>query len=110
MLRNTSQGAILAERPQVAVTWWVRARGMIGRRFDAFDALILPRCRSVHTWWMRQPLDLVFVDGAGRILGLEPAAAPWRVLIGPRGTTTVIELPPGRLCGISVQRGDLLAW
>ncbi|MBI4028582.1 MAG: DUF192 domain-containing protein [Verrucomicrobia bacterium] len=110
MLLNTSQGVILAERPRVAVRWWMRARGMIGRRFDGFDAFILPRCRSIHTWWMSQPLDLIFVDQAGRVLDFRVGAKPWRWFIGARGTDAVIELPSGRLYGISVQRGDILTW
>jgi len=110
MLCDLTREMILAERPHVARTEWERARGMIGRKFDGFDALILPRCRSIHTWFMGQCLDIVFVDEARRVLGVEARVTPWRIIRGPRGTRDVIELPSGRLCGISIQHSDKLAW
>ena len=42
--------------------------------------LVFPRCRSVHTWFMRFPLDIAFADAQGRVLALEGDVAPWRVL------------------------------
>jgi uncharacterized membrane protein (UPF0127 family) len=110
MLLNVSQGVTLAKSPRLALDMWTRARGMIGRKFDGFDALIFPSCSSVHTWFMGQRLDLIFVDRERRVLTFETEVSAWRFILGPRGACTVIELPPAALCGISMKRDDLLSW
>ena len=110
MLRNTTRALILAQRPRIAASFAARARGMIGLSFDHFDGLILPECSSVHTWFMNQPLDLIFVGGAGITLKIEIEAGPWRFFFGPEGTKTVIELPAATLYGIPLERGDILSW
>lgn len=110
MLRNSTRELVLAERPRVALDWWIRARGMIANHFSAFDALIIPRCRSIHTWFMTTSLDVIFLDGEGRVLEFKPGVTPWRVVIGPPRTRTVIELPPGRLCGTRLGMDDLIVW
>ncbi len=110
MLQNITRGIVLAERPYVAVTWWKRARGMIGMNFQDFDAMILPSCRAIHTWFMSQPLDLIFVDDGRRAVSFETGVRPWRMMIGPQTACTVIELPPGRLSGIPMHCNDVLTW
>lgn len=81
---------------------------MIGAPFRGYDALVIPNCRSVHTWFMGVSLDLVFVDGEGNVRGMVPNARPWRWFLGPQGAHSVIELPAGALCGIAVSVGDSL--
>ena len=55
-------------------------------------ALLLPRCRSVHTFGMRFALDVVFVDEAGRPVRVERAVRPGRVLAA-RTARAVLEAP-----------------
>ena len=57
-------------------------------------ALLIPRCRSVHTAGMRFALDLVFLDRAGRVLRVARGVPPWRV-VGCRGAAAVLEVPAG---------------
>ena len=54
--------------------------------------LLIPRCRSVHTFGMRFPLDLVFYDRERRPLLLLPAVGPNRV-VRERFADAVLELP-----------------
>ena len=42
-------------------------------------ALLIERCRSVHTAGMRFALDLVWLDGAGALVRLDGAVAPRRL-------------------------------
>ena len=53
-------------------------------------ALLLPRCRSVHTFGMRFPLDLIWLDRDGRVLRVDEAVPPWRVR-SCRGAAAVLE-------------------
>jgi uncharacterized protein len=110
MLFNLTRQNTIAEKPCVAESIWMRGRGMIGRKFDPFDAFIIPNCGSVHTWFMGQALDLIFVDSQKVVVGYEMNVKPWRMIVGPSKAATVIELPSGTLCGIPINRDDALFW
>ena len=63
-------------------------------RRQAGEGLLIPRCRSVHTFGMRFCLDLAFLDGALRIVALRLSVPPRR-LAWCRGAAAVLELPAG---------------
>jgi uncharacterized membrane protein (UPF0127 family) len=109
-LRNRSRDTVLAERPEVADRFWIRLRGMIGRNFESIDAMIFPDCSSIHTFWMRMPIALIFLDRDGRVLGQRATAPAWRVFFGPRGTRTIVELAPDSLRAALLEPGDRLSW
>jgi uncharacterized membrane protein (UPF0127 family) len=81
----------------VASSPWRRLIGLALRPRPAPPgrALLLPRCRSVHTCGMRYPLDLVWLDGAGAVLAVERGVRPWR-LCSSAGAAAVIEVPAGQ--------------
>jgi hypothetical protein len=56
-----------------------RLLGLALRRRPPGHALLLPRCRSVHTFGMRFPLDLIWLDRDGRVLRVDAAVPPGRV-------------------------------
>ena len=53
-------------------------------------AMGFPACRSVHTCFMRYPLDIAFIDERGRVLALYEGVPPWR-LLGCPGARAVLE-------------------
>lgn len=62
-------------------------------RERAGPGLLLPRCRSVHTFGMRFPLDVIFLDAVGaevRRVHLVPGRVAWE-----RRAAAVLELPAG---------------
>lgn len=61
-------------------------------RAEAGRGLLIPRCASVHTFGMRFPLDLYFLDRDGAPLALR-LAVPRRCLVWHRGAAAVLELP-----------------
>lgn len=58
--------------------------------------LLIPRCRSVHTFGMRFRLDLLFLDAEGRVVELRRAVPPRRLLRCARAVA-VLELPAPEL-------------
>jgi uncharacterized membrane protein (UPF0127 family) len=61
-------------------------------REPAGEGLLFPGCRSVHTFGMRFPLDVVFIDRDGEIVRTERAVGPRRVLF-ERCAAGVLEMP-----------------
>ena len=57
-------------------------------------ALLIPRCRSVHTLGMRFALDLVWLDGDGHVMGVARDVPPGR-LRSNRRARAVVEVPAG---------------
>jgi len=90
----------------VAITFGERLLGLIGKRDRDALCLLIPRCASVHTWFMRSPIDILFLDRRDRVLAVTERARAWRSYSGPRGTCTVLELPPGRAKEMGVRAGD----
>ncbi len=107
-VRNLTRQIVLAACPRRAETVAWRMRGMIGRNFDGFDALIFPGCGNIHTFFMRMPLDVLFLDGHGRVRALRERLVPWR-LCWIFGAQTVVELPAGVLARTGTRPGDEIA-
>ena len=61
-------------------------------RGDAGAGLLIPRSSSVHTFGMRFPLDLFFLDRDGALCSARRAAPPRR-LVCDRRAVAVLELP-----------------
>jgi uncharacterized protein len=71
-----------------------RGRGlMLMRELPPGRALRIPRCSSVHTFWMRFPIDLVWVDREGAVVRVEESVR--RRLSWCRGAREVIETRAG---------------
>ena len=105
MIRNLTRDTIIARQPRIARSLAWRLRGMIARDFAAFDALLFPACNAIHTWGMRIPLDVLFLDADDRVCALRTDLRPWRVA-GARRARRVVELPTGAIGRSSTQVGD----
>jgi uncharacterized membrane protein (UPF0127 family) len=109
MIRNLTRGDVLARSPHIARSFAWRLQGMIGRRFsESLDAAVFPRCSSIHTCFMRQAIDVLFLDQQHVVRATVANLRPWR-LAGCRGSAVVVELPAGTTSRIPVAIGDQLA-
>jgi uncharacterized membrane protein (UPF0127 family) len=106
---NRARGTLIAERAEVARTWWARGKGLLGKKgLPPGGGLIIEPCSSIHTWFMAFPIDVAFVAADGRVVRISPALKPWR--FGPlsRGVRFVVELPAGALATSGTVAGDYL--
>jgi uncharacterized membrane protein (UPF0127 family) len=67
----------------IGLSWSGRPRAL---------ALLIPRCRSVHTFGMRFPLDLYWLGPSGEVIRVDLGVRPWRIARCPRARA-VVELP-----------------
>jgi uncharacterized protein len=101
-------GAPLCRDCRVAESFVTRFRGLMGRaRMDPEEGLLF-RTSSVHTSFMRFPIDVVFLDEELRVRKIVPAMRAWR-LAGSRGATWTVELPAGTCEGRGLREGDVLS-
>jgi uncharacterized membrane protein (UPF0127 family) len=103
-----SEGGIVCSHCVVADSPLVRMRGLLGRRALSSDEGILLRpAGSVHTFFMRFAIDVVFLDRDGRVVRVADSVAPWRTAAA-RGARAVLELRAGEAARRGVAVGDVL--
>jgi len=105
---NLTRNTVLATSMEVANTDSKRRKGLLGREgLSSGEGLWLCPCEAVHTFWMRFPIDLVYLDRKNRIRELTSDVRPWR-LSGCFRAHSVIELPSGTIRATQTQPGDIL--
>lgn len=106
---NRSRGTVLAEQCELARSFLARGRGLMGRNSLADGAgMLIEPCSSVHTFFMRFPIDVVFLDRKRVVVGLQPAMPPNRPYAGAWRAHATLELPAGVIAATGTQVGDQL--
>jgi uncharacterized membrane protein (UPF0127 family) len=99
---------VVCERGVLAVTAWTRSKGLLGRSgLDPDEGLWIQPTGSIHMWFMRFAIDVVYADREGRVLKLVRGIRPWR-MSACRGAKVALELPVGAIDRAGVEVGDHL--
>jgi len=97
----------LAERAVPARSFWARFRGLMGQpSLPPGEGLVLFGDNSIHMFFMRFPIDVLYLDGERRIIRLDEAMQPWRVGPMVRGCRCIVELPAGTIQNTQTAVGD----
>jgi uncharacterized protein len=107
-ITNVRTGEPISTTFSVADKPWTRMKGLLGRRGLALDeGLLIRPCSSVHTYFMRFSLDIVFIDRESRVVKVVRDLKPFR-FSGARGSHFVLEMAAGALVNTDLGRGDCL--
>ena len=107
-IKNARTDLVVASVVEVANTRATRRRGLLGRDgLDQTAAMVLSPCCSIHTAFMRFPIDVAFVDREGTVMRIVPDLGPWRMAIAVRAHA-VVEFAGGCLSRRDLQVGDRL--
>lgn len=103
-------GRIVCETVVVADRWTRRLRGLLGRRrLDPGEGLLLRPSFSIHTAFMRFPIDAVFLDHDLVAVKIVERLRPFRTA-SCRGAREVVELSAGECARRGLKVGDRVAW
>jgi uncharacterized membrane protein (UPF0127 family)/CheY-like chemotaxis protein len=103
-------GRIVCERVIVADRAHRRMRGLLGRKYlRQGEGMVLRPGWSIHTAFMRFPIDAVFLDADQVVIKVEHEVGPWRT-VSCRGAREVVELPAGESRRRGLEVGDRVAW
>jgi len=108
---NKTRAVALSSKAEVARSFRRRIKGLIGRSLQEFsqgEALWIVPCDGVHTFGMRFPIDVAYLDAQGRVLRIYHHLAPFRLAALSFRAKSVLELPPGVLAQTNTNVGDLL--
>jgi uncharacterized protein len=112
---NLTRGTVLAHDLEIADSLWGRFKGLMGRRsLPADRALWLTGTNGIHMFFMRFPIDAVFLgrptdEGDRQVLSIHRRVRPWIGLVPlVWGASGVLELPVGTIDASGTQRGDTM--
>ena len=106
----TLNNVVICERCLLADGPLERMRGLLGRRdLPPEEGILLEPASSVHTWFMRFPIDVVFLDREMSVLRVVPSLGPWR-WAGRRRAAAVLELAAGESERRGIEVGHRLSW
>jgi uncharacterized membrane protein (UPF0127 family) len=105
----SKDGRILVAHLSQARRFHERLLGLMGRAPPGpGKALLLRRCGSIHTCFMRFPLEVIFLDAEDRVVRRIRHVRPWSFALGGRNAVSAVEMESGWLAPDAVQTGDRL--
>jgi uncharacterized membrane protein (UPF0127 family) len=107
---NRTRDACLAERADLADSFWTRFIGLMGKPpLLPGGGLVLRPGGAVHNFFVRQAIDVLHLEPGGRVTHVVESLRPWRV--GPLfvGGAATVELPPGTARASGTRPGDIVA-
>jgi uncharacterized protein len=108
-LRRLPDDVVVCERCTVADRMWPRLKGLLGRReIDQGEGMLIRPAPSIHTFFMRFPIDAVFLARDGTVLKVSAHVRPWRAR-SCRRAHAVVELPAGEASRRGIAPGQTLS-
>ena len=105
---NVTKDKLIANQVLQAKSFKQRAIGLLGKsELDPQTALWIHRCRDIHTFFMKFPIDVIFVDDELRVTGISSNIKPWRFAFNLKANS-VFEMSAGSVKEDLVQIGDQL--
>jgi uncharacterized membrane protein (UPF0127 family) len=105
---NKTRNTCLASAAEVAETGATRRTGLLKHdHLEAGQGMWIVPCESVHTFFMKFPIDLVYLDRRRKVRKVREKVGPWRVSACLLADS-VLELPAGTVAETQTCRGDEL--
>jgi hypothetical protein len=107
MITNLTRNTVIASHVKTAKDPWDRMKGLLGAKdFAQNNALIITCCRSVHMFFMKFPIDVIFCDHHHKVVGLCEGLKPFRLSPVFFKASYAIELPQGSIAASKTQIDD----
>lgn len=104
-----ADNSVIAEDVIIADTLFKRMKGLLGKKeFGKGQAIVLEPCNSIHTFFMRFPIDVLFLDKENKILKAVPSLEPFKLTRVYFSAARTVELSCGTIKSFSIKEGDSL--
>lgn len=108
---NLTRNTLLADQGRRADTFTARFKGLMGvTDFPVGHSLHIEPCNSIHTFFMKIPIDAVFLDAQHQVVAICHAMPAWRTSKIYFGAKSVLELPAGTAAASKTEAGDHLSF
>ncbi len=110
-VKNATRNTLLATEAEAADSFMTRLKGLMGvTDFPMGRGLHIVPCTSIHTFFMRLPIDALFLDRELVVVDVYHALKPWRMSRFHPGARSVLELPAGTALSSGTAAGDRLVF
>lgn len=106
---NRTRTTYLATELMIARSHWSRFRGLMATPSSNFrpgQGLWITPCHGVHTFAMRFPIDVIYLDRESTVVHLQQELKPWRMAAVRIRAASVLELPVGTVHQSGTTLGD----
>lgn len=109
MLYNVSKDNLVLENVKLASSFMEKFKGLMGRKkLNKSEGLMLLSCNSIHTCFMRFPIDVVFLNMDHEVIAMRRSVKPWRMVNFIKKAYITVEMPEGTIEHKNIEIGDLL--
>ncbi|OGX08096.1 MAG: hypothetical protein A2Z88_07345 [Omnitrophica WOR_2 bacterium GWA2_47_8] len=107
---NLTKNTVIASDVKIADTLATRGVGLLNRRIITEDqALIIKPCQSIHMFFMRFPIDVIFVNAENNVEGIVADIKPFQLSPIFFKASYAIELKSGRIRTTKTRVGDRIS-
>lgn len=92
----------------IADAFWARLRGWLGKETAGEDGLLILPCNSVHTFFMKFPIDVVFLNFKNQVITSVEVVRPHKIIWPVKEAKGVLELPAGAVARLAIKAGDFI--
>ena len=111
VINNQTKGCIIAGNIITANTFLSRFIGLMGRKeLPEGHGLLITPCNSIHMFFMKFPIDAVFLDKRNTVVFIIENIMPWQISKIIYNASSVLELPAGSVASSGTAVGDKLAF
>lgn len=109
MLYNVNKDNQVLENLKLANGFLQKFKGLMGRKkLNKSEGLMLFSCSSIHTCFMRFPIDVVFLNMDYEVIALKKGVRPWRMVNFIKKAYITVEMSEGTIDYKNIEVGDLL--
>lgn len=108
-IENSSRNTRIAKHVDVADSSFKRMKGLLGKdTLESNSALLITACNSIHMFFMKFAIDVIFIDKTHKVVGLSENIRPFMLSPIFWRASCAIELPVGTIKATQTQVGDQL--
>lgn len=107
ILRRKNDYVIICPELKIANTFLSRLKGLMFKKiFEKGSGLLITKCNSIHMFFMKFPLDIVFLDKNLIVVEMVENIKPWKISKIYRNVSSTLELPSGTIKDKHIKIGD----
>ena len=106
---NLTKNKMVVQDLKIAHSFFERLKGLIGSKpLEVGHGFLIPYCQGVHSFGMSYTIDVLYLDGEGRVLRTEEHMEPNHFGTVCFKSKLVLELPAGMIHDTETNVGDAL--
>ncbi len=108
-LYNVSKECDIASKAKMADSFLKRLVGLMGKNgLENDECLVITPCNSIHTFFMKFPIDVIFMDKDCKVVKLIRGVDPKKMVMPVSGAHSVAEFDSRNEMTYGIEEGDVL--